>query len=302
MRLSVIDINQKEYKKQSEVALLGFLAEFPNLVIEIINGIFSNSMFVWADCWASFESTSQCAIVYLTAHRIEKETGETYNFGVERLETLVSLLCNLLILAGYLVIVITAFFQLFHPAAPTDAIGYFLLLKATNVLTDSFFYIEKRRIQKKNPTRLSQTEASRALENLAADSVTGAIACVCCFFRAQVWSWYVSPAAALVLGAAVIPRCLKRIISSFSELSDKSFSIAQQDAVFDIVLEHTNLIERIISVNCRTMNDKSFVEITAAFKNNVTYEQQTKLMQEIDKEIQAVMGSCTLKLIIEPKE
>lgn len=299
MRLLNLDIDKNTYKKQTRVTFMSFLAELPNLLLEFVNAFFSNSIFVWADFMGSFQATLHCFIVFMSTRRIERETGENYNFGVERLEDLISLICNSLVEIGYIIIIVTSIIQIFNPIAPTSAIVYFLILKVINILFDIYFYVEKLKIEKKVSNRLNQAEVANAFENLACDIAVFIIACVCCFFRGKMWSWYISPVASIIISSIFLVNCTKRIMVAFSELSDKSFAIRDQDKVFDIVLNHTDLIKKIINVNCRTMNNKKIIDLNVIFKNDVTYEEQKKLLFDLNKEIQKIIAGSTSRFVIE---
>jgi len=289
----------KTYKKQSRVAFEGLLAELPNLVVSLINAFFANTLLVWSDTFSSFGTCIHYLCVFVAAGKMKKETGDRYNFGLERLETFVSFICDLLMGMGYLVLMGISVYGILHPSQPDDALGYFLILKIINIGFDTYFYVNQLKIQKKHNSRMNETETANCLNNLILDVLTGIMACFCFFFRAYRWAWYISPAVVIVMTGVFFYRCVQQIRGAIADLSDASIPIGEQDELFDIVLNHASGIEKVYGVNCRMMNGKLYVEIDLTFKNAITFSAQQEVLEKIDSEVKEHFPNSTTRFLIE---
>lgn len=300
MRLNPTD-NKEKYKKQKFVALQGSILEFINLILEFVNAFFSQSIIVWADTFASFEATSHQFIVLVAASKMEKETGNKYNFGLERFEAVISFICDLFVAIGYLVITISAVYQIFHITPPETAIFYFLLLKIINILADIYFYIQQYLVQKKHPSLLNETEIAKSTDNLVDDIITGIIVSVCWFFRDNQWSWYIAPICTIALSLVFSWQCMKRVRDSFSELTDISASVEDQDKIFDMMLNYSSSFKKLNEINCRFLNHRLYVELDVIFKPDTTYEEQVSLLKEISKDVNDFFYNSVVSIKIENK-
>jgi len=287
------------YEKQSKVALEGLLAELPNLIVSLIDAFFANTLLVWSDSFASFGSCVHYLMVFVAARKMKKETGDRYNFGLERLETFVSFICDLLIVTGYLVLMGVSVYGILHPTQPDSTLGLFLILKIVNIAFDTYFYVNQLKIRKKHKSRMNETETTNCLNNLIIDVVTGIVACFCFFLRAYRWAWYISPVVVLMMTSFFLYRCAQQIRGAIADLSDASISVGEQDELFDIVLKYAANIEKIYGVNCRMMNGKLYVEIDLIFKNAITFGTQQELLERIDSEVKQHFPDSTTRFMIE---
>jgi len=293
------DYDVQTYEKQSKVALAGLLAELPNLLVSLIDAFFANTLLVWSDSFTSFGSTLHYLMVFFAARKMKKEAGDRYNFGLERLETFVSFICNLLIATGYLTLIGVSVYNIIHPSQPESALGLFLILKIINIAFDTYFYVSQIKIRKKHKSRMNETETENCLNNLIIDAATGIVACFCFFLRAYRWAWYISPVVVLIMTSVFLYRCVRQIRGAIDELSDASISIGEQDELFDIVLHHASDIEKVYGVNCRMMNGKLYVEIDLVFKDSIPFSTQQELLEKIDADIKKHFTNSITRFIIE---
>jgi len=294
--------NEEKYKKQEHMAFVSFLAEVSNFVFEIISAFTAHSILVIADCFASAETTAHALIVLLVSKKMRKETGDKYNFGVERLEVVISFICDLLVVVGYTVLFASAVYQIFHISPPSSVIGLFLILKTSNTAFDVVFLVQQGKIKKKNNSRLNQTEFAKVRNNLINDVATFVLVLLSFLFIDYKWSWYIAPIATVFLSVLFIAQCIMRIRKSFSELTDFSATIKNQDKIFDTVLEYKSNFDKINEVNCRYLNAKLYVEIDVDFPANYTYENQKNLLENIENDIRKDFEDCFVRFVIQKDE
>ena len=294
--------NKESFKTQYRLAIGNFLAEFANFVPSFISAIFANSIVVWTDCFASFGAVVHFFIVILATRQMKNDDGVKYNFGVARLETMAAFMCDMLLVIGYTVVLVVAVFQLFNPSAPNEAIVVFLVLKAINITMDVVFLIQAKKAQRLHPSRLNETELANEWNALYNDVVVGIIATVCFAFSSYKWSWYVSPIATIILSLYFSYSAIKRIRDEFKEITDVSTAVENQDEIIDLLLEYRSAFNKINAVNCHYLNHKLCIYIVVTFRNEITYEEQMKLLNDMSAKVYEKFTNSEIRFVLEADE
>lgn len=298
MRLFTNDFS-KSYSIQCRVALIAFLLELPNLVLCAVNAIFANTLVVWADCAQSLGATLHCFIVFLVARMLKKDTGDRFNFGIERFESFISLLCDALLFMSYLSLIGIAVIGIINPSQPDDSLGFFLVLKLINIAFDFYLVISQKKALNARRSRLTETEYAKQKDELLHDIIIGIVVCICFFLRSYEWSWYFSPAFTIILCLFFVVGCVKRLKQVIADLSDVSLSIEEQDGLMDIILDHASEIKKIYSVDCRTMNHKLHVDVHLSFSDDTTYDSVQSVLAKIEKSILELYPDAVTRIVIQ---
>jgi len=301
MRLHTYDYS-KTHKQEVRVSFVDFLLEFINFVISVVIAFFAASTIVWADTISSFGSTSNALMLFVISKIVQKETGDRFNFGIERLENFVSFLSNILVSFSLVFLLFVSINGISNPNQPETELGLFLLLKIFNISGCALFWYERKKIHETNKTRLTETELATALESLIYDIVIGIVACFCYFFRAYKWSWYISPIASILVCLYFIGGCAKRIKESFKELVDVSTSVTNQDRILDIILENRGLISQIENINCRLMNGKLYIQLMLSFADDAIYRDIILEKKKIEKAILSEYPESSIQIVIEERK
>jgi len=302
MRLKFIE-NNEQYKKEASLSLSGFILCLPALIVSLYAAFTANTIIVWADTIATFGETLHCYVVYASARRMYKETGENYNYGLGRLEVIISIGCELLLCAALLTVAGSAAYCIYKPQQPADSLGSFCILKAINILYDAIYLVKQYKITKAHPSAMSQTELKVYVNALLNDVVVGVVVVTCFFFRSYAWSLYLNPIATIILSSAFFVQYAKHIRSSFFELADYSLPVPTQDKLFDIVLaDRGDIISRIETINCRKLNNTVHVDVSVRFNDNVTYLEQAEFLDKLTADIREVEPDSEVQLVISNKK
>lgn len=287
------------YKKQAKVAFVGLLAELPNLVLTIIFACMANTVLCWIDTVVSMSIVLHYTIVIVVSYKMAKETGDKYNYGLERLEVFTSFICDLLITLTMLVLLGSSIYGLVYPQQPTSGLLWFLILKGCNTAFDIYFLINGIYIVKKRKSRLNETELNNYINNLIHDALI-LVACIPCYLlKDQPASGYISSIVGIISIVYFLYTYIKHIRILIKELSDVSINIKEQDELYDIILENKDGIKRINAVNCHKLNGLLYVDVNISFKEEFTFEEQQTFVKNIKARIQENHPKAKVRLVID---
>lgn len=298
--MKLIDKSEKDvYKKQIKVALIGLIAEVPNLVLTIILAFQANNILCWIDTVVSVSVVLHYSIVVFVSFKMARENGDKYNYGLERLEVFTSFICDLIISLTMLILLGSSIYGLIHPQRPDDSLMWFMILKGCNLAFDIYFFINGIIIVKKRKSRLNETELNNYLTNMVHDVLILIASIICYFLRDKDISGYLSSIVGIICISYFLFTYIKHIKDLVKELSDVSIPIKHQDELLDIVLENSKGIKKIEGVNCHTLNGILYVDIVLSFHNEITYEAQKDLLKTVKEKIQEKHPKAKIRIVLE---
>ena len=105
--------NQSGYKKQQTLSFVQLLSEAPAFIVTLISAIFANTMLLFVDLMDSFGNLLRAALVTILSKKLSKDLRYEYNYGIGKIEAMVSLFVIWLLrnnpLGGYISPVISIF-------------------------------------------------------------------------------------------------------------------------------------------------------------------------------------------------
>lgn len=297
--LITYEINQEIYSKQRKVYGATFLFGLIFFALEILPAVVSNTVIVWADILVVFGEIAHAFLVFVIAGRIKKETGNRFNFGVERLESLISFLCEVMVMISLLMLSGIAISEIIHPEEPKESLLIFLGMKLIKTVIDAVLLTEQNRITSQHKTRMTITEMETAKHTLVFDIVLGLIAIVCYLLRHSIISWYLSPMASICVCIYFIVECVHRMKGVIAELADMAIPIEDQDQIFYIVLDNHQCINKIISIESRLLNHRLNIDVTVKFKHDASYKEIEENIRKLKQEIGLKYPDCRVRIIIQ---
>lgn len=102
-------------KKSSKNILTAFLLNFIFSVIELVGGIFTNSISIISDSVHDFGDAISIAIAWLLEKKSEKKPNEKYTYGYLRYSVLGALVTSVILLIGSVLMVYNAIPRLLNP-------------------------------------------------------------------------------------------------------------------------------------------------------------------------------------------
>ena len=82
---------QSGYKKQKNLSFVQLLSEIPAFIATLVSAIYGNTMILFVDLVDSFGSLIRTVMVMILSQKLSKDLRYEYNYGIEKIEALVSL-------------------------------------------------------------------------------------------------------------------------------------------------------------------------------------------------------------------
>lgn len=266
-------------KKLREISFKSMLAELPNFFVVLISAIMTGSLIVWVDLLGSFSAEMHSIVIFLITGKIGKNADDSWQFDVARLEVMASLICDTIMIVGYLTLIVGAVPEILDPSAVNGWIVFYFIIKIIAVLVDLYFFSVQKKIYDASPSKVNETETENWKNNLIVDALIGAISIVSFVFLKYEWSRYMSPIATILLSCCFIVGSVRRIRESFNELVNTAVPTMQQDVIIDILLKNrSEYVERIGDIKCYILDRRLNIVVKIAYRKDVTYQQQTELL------------------------
>lgn len=193
--MAKVNENEHIYKKQQQVGLLSFLAELPNFVAILVSAIMSRSLVMWLDLVDSFSNVARSSSIYLSSRALK---GNSIR-DPEKLEFRVAAFCNINVMIGLVVLLVTSVAQLFDPAKPEAFLIVAVGIKVINVAVDIYMLCRQKKILKLGETAIVRAEYNGLFKDCIFDSATFFVVLICYLLIDYRWSWYISPVICTVM-------------------------------------------------------------------------------------------------------
>ena len=287
-------------KKLQEVAVRSLVCEVPNCVLVFISAILSASMIIWVDFLGSFSAVLHSLFVFLITQSIEKNEQDSYRFDSMRLETMASLICDVLMIGSYITLLIAAVYKIIHPSRINEAVYLYFVVKITDILFDVYFYRKQKSIYENDSSKINETELAYWKNSFLADTLIGLLSVGTYLLMKYEWSWRINPIVSVLLSVFFVCGSINRIKESVGELFDKALPVPQQDKVIDALLEQRReCLQRMDDVKIFRLNNKIHVVIKAKYKDTTTFQQQLKLLKDWNGAVQKIYPESVILVEIE---
>ena len=226
------------YNKQQKLTIMQFFLELPNFIAVLLSAIFSGSLIVWLDLIDSLGGIFGEGVVMTQSRKLSKDLKFKYNYGVDKVEALTTILCEGVAIGGLICIMIISIIEIINPAKPSDLIIYVVILKIINVLLDLFFVYKQYKIKKESSSKIIKREFVSNIGALTFDVATLLSLLFIWLFRNFLFSWYIAPILSLVIAIVFTFFYSKHIKNAIDELSDKTLPENLQFKILKVLAHH----------------------------------------------------------------
>ena len=290
--------NQSGYKKQQNLSFAQLLSEVPAFVITLISAIVANTMLLFVDLMDSFGNLLRTAMLTILSKKLSKDLRFEYNYGVGKIEALVSLICNGVVFCGLLLTMGLSFHAIFYPQQPSDSIIAIVGFKVINVCFDAAFFTKQRSILKKHGTAISEANFAAALAALLFDSVTLISLLIVWVFRNDYIGGYISPVISIFVAIFLLIGCIKRTKQAIDELTDKTLPEKVQMKILSILVRYYDSYSQIFTINSHKVGTGVQVDLELAFEYDSRVEEIVSLKNQIQEDFYREIGECTLNIVV----
>jgi divalent metal cation (Fe/Co/Zn/Cd) transporter len=289
---------QSGYKKQQNLSFIQLLSELPAFIVTLISAIFANTMLLFVDLMDSLGNLIRIAMVTLLSKKLSKDLRYEYNYGVEKIEAIVSMFCNGIVFFGLLVTLGLSIYAIVFPDTPSDSIIAAAGIKVINVGFDTSFFVTQRNILKTHRSAISEANYAAALASLLFDSVTLLSLLAIWILRNNPIGSYISPVISIVVAIYLLIGCVKRTKLSLEDLTDKTLPEEMQMKILNILVRFYDSFSQIHAINSHKSGTDVRVDLYLAFENDLSYEEVVDFKKRIQEEFDREIGDCTVNIIV----
>lgn len=282
------------YERQQLLEMCAVVFEVPSFIAIVISAVMSNTILVWMEFMYSLTIILRSSIVVILVKKIKKDLRYEYNYGVEKLELSVSIVCNIIILIGLSVIGGISITELRHPKSPGEFLFYVIFLKIIQIVVDLIGVYFQTGITRENPNAITRGALVVVKKDLMIDIALFFSILICWLLRNNRVGWYFSPVVCLIIVIFWCGECIKLIMTSIIELADKTLPEEEQMEIIKMLAAYHAEYEEFICVKSRQAGNVKHIDLYLKFKKDTTYEQIESLRSSMEQEMQIENGVVSI--------
>lgn len=290
--------NQSGYKEQKNLSSVQLLAEVPTFIETLLSAILSGALLLYVDLLDSLGYMIRYTMVILLSKKLSKDLRFEYNYGIGKIESISSLVCDGIVLFGMLLTVCMSIYSFFYPSKPSDLLIGIAGFKLYDIMWDAAFFVKQRKILKAHRNAISETNYAAALGALLFDSTAFASLMAMWLLRNNPIGAYISPVASLFAVAYMTVGCVKRIKVALDELTDKTLPEEQQMKILNVLNRHYNSYSQFHSINSQKSGNSVRIDISLSFEDGTEVEKVVGLQTQMQEEIKEQIGDCVVNVIM----
>ena len=290
--------NNSGYKKQQNLSFVQFLAETPSFIAVLVSAILSRTILVFVDLLDSFGNLLRTAMVTILSKKLTKDLRYEYNYGVGKIESIASLLCDGLVFFGLFITLCMSVFSIIFPQPPSDLVIAVVGLKIINVSFDTAFYIKQRKIIKTHRSAISETNCAAALAALLFDATTLISLFMMWLLRSNPIGGYISPVISIFVAIYLMFGCIRRTRRALDELTDKTLPEEEQMKILNILTRYYSSYSQFHSINSHKSGDVTRIDIHLSFERDTTFEEILTLKKQMQEELDSLFGNCIVNIVV----
>jgi divalent metal cation (Fe/Co/Zn/Cd) transporter len=290
--------SQSGYKKQQNLSFVQLLSEAPAFIVTLVSAIFANTMLLFVDLVDSFGNLLRTAMVTTLSKKLSKDLRFEYNYGVGKIEAIVSLFCNGIVFFGLLLTIGMSIYSIVFPEKPSDSVIAVVGVKVINVNFDATFFVKQRKILKIHRSAISETNYAAALAALLFDAVTLISLLIIWLFRNNPIGVYISPVISIFIAIYLVVGCIKRTKVALEDLTDKTLPEELQMRILNILVRFYDRYSQVSAINSHKSGDVMRVDLYLSFEKNTNIEEIVEFKDQIQEEFDRQIGNCIVNIIV----
>ena len=290
--------NQTGYKKQQILSFVQLLSEAPAFIVTLVSAIFANTMLLFVDLVDSFGNLLRATLVTALSKKLSKDLRFEYNYGVGKIEAMVSLFCNGIVFFGLLLTVGLSIHSIAFPERPSDTIIAVVGLKVINVNFDATFFVKQRKILKMHQSAISEVNYAAALAALLFDSVTLVSLLIIWLLRDNPIGLYISPVISIFIAIYLTGGCIKRTKIALEDLTDKTLPEDIQMKILNILIRFYDRYSQVHAIHSHRSGSLIQIDLHLDFENNTSFDEIVRFKKQMQEEFDKQIGDCNVNIIV----
>lgn len=290
---------KKQYKAETMSSSLNLIAELGNYAAVIATAVVTLSISIFVDLIDSTCNLLRTSFATILSKKLQKNLKFKYNYGTEKLETLITLFCDTLLILGTTFVFGFAIYRLVVPSEQSRYLLVGVIFKAFCVLGDIGLLIINYIVFKKSRTKVAKSNVEGSISSLAFDA--GVFLSVLLAFFLTNWSGvvYIEPIATIFIAIFIIVRGIIRIKNYIAELSEATLNEQEQQKIAMVLAKYFSLYNEFYSANSHKIGETVFVDFRISFEDDKTFNEIKNNLKLFTEELNKSFDKCKVTFVID---
>lgn len=253
----------------------------------------AKSSVLLADFFKTLLEFIAVALSWLAIRRINRGRNQQFEYGLGKMENLVSLFVGLLMAVCLLLITVNAVRNLLHPSH-IQGIGIAIGIADQIIYSfvNTYLWIKNKRSARAASSPLMEAQARLFLTRMIGNVFILLSLSLSIMLKGYAWSTYIDPAASLIIGVSILMAATGIFSTSVSNLLDRTLEESDQIVILRELARHFDDYESLHSIRSRRAGTQVFVDILLEFDPEKKVGEVQKVIDDIRRSIErAIQGS-----------
>ena len=215
-----MSFKQNFYKVQGKLSLFMFIYGIPKFIILLHSSLELKAIIVWLEAIHCLGDTFNSLIVFMLCKIFGKNKHELNDTKVEKIETIVGIVCDFAIMMGLSSMVLISVADIIHPHKTNSNLFLVVSITIISIIFDTIFLKRQKAVLANDDHILAKTELSTCVEDILFDSVELFSLLIIVIFKRDRFIRYLAPLLCILISIVAIHESIIRIANQ-KELLNK---------------------------------------------------------------------------------
>jgi cation diffusion facilitator family transporter len=242
-------------------------------------------------------------LAWLAIRRIHEGSKSHFEYGLEKLEDLSSLIVASLMVTLVIIITINAGINIIRPGH-IEGIGVWISMvaQAAYGVINGRLFLRNRALARESRSPLVESQASlfftRAVGNVfILASLTASV-----LLGHLSWSVYIDPTASLVIAGTILMSAIGVLSTSVGELLDRTLEEADQMKLLRVLAAEFDQYDNFFGTRTRRAGRREFIEVFLGFEDHKTVKEVQQCMDHVRHAIEREFPAASVVIALSNKD
>lgn len=215
-----MSFKQNFYKVQGKLSLFMFIYGIPKFIILLHSSLELKAIIVWLEAIHCLGDTFNSLIVFMLCKIFGKNKHELNDTKVEKIETIVGIVCDFAIVMGLSSMVLISVADIIHPHKTNSNLFLVVSITIISIIFDTIFLKRQKAVLANDDHILAKTELSTCVEDILFDGIELVSLLIIVIFKRDRFIRYLAPSLCILISIVAIHESIIRIANQ-KELLNK---------------------------------------------------------------------------------
>lgn len=242
-------------------------------------------------------------LAWLAIRRITRGHNEEFEYGLDKLENLSSLIVGLMMLLTFAVIALNAVYSL---RAPThiSGIGVWISLAVQVVFgfVNSWQCVKNRRMARQARSPIAEAMGRLFFARAFGNGFIFLSLSSSMMLSGQSWTLYIDPVAALLIASTILISAVGVFRGSFFDLLDRTLEERDQIVILREMARQFDNYDELHGIRSRRAGGREFIEVYLGYLPDKTVREVMASMAKVREAIRASFPEASVEVVLAGKE